>query len=385
MKSALKVAAAAAVLALVLVVAYKISSPGKNAAATAGERIEPVKTGVVRTGPISQEVEITGEVQALAMVALAPKVNGRLMELVVDEGDIVKTGETVARLDTDTFKALVDQARGAVEVARAGVKSAEVTHANAGREYERMESLFKQGTTPEAARDDAEARYAVTGSAVDVAKANETQALAALEMADIQMREATLYAPFDAVVSKKLLDIGALVAPGQPVVALVSIDNVKVIAGVSEEYLGDLETGVTRAVVTVDAVKGRTFDGTLFRVSPTIDARTRTAEADVRIENAEHVLKPGMFARVMLVTKHKDEALLLPSDALLGREGNCYVYVVKDQAARRTAVETGLRSREAVEVLGGLSEGDVIVTSGEGNLYDTAPVVTESKTAEAAR
>lgn len=379
MKNVLKLLVTAALLGAAVWAAYRLTRPAELGSESGGRAVrpEPVKVAPVTRGMIRQEVSVTGEVMATARVDLAPKVTGRLIKLMADEGAVVRKGDLVAALDTDTFQAEVDRAAAAVSVAQANVKNADIRRENAEREYKRVKSLFDQGTSPQASLDDAEAAYKVAASVVDVAKANEVQARSALELAEIQLREASLYAPFDATVSQKLLDVGAYVSAGTPVLELVSIDTVKVLAGVSEQYLADIEVGKTSVSVTVDALKGRSFPGVLYRVSPTLEASTRTADVDIRIENTERLLKPGMYARVTLVTKQKAGALLLPRDALLGREGAYYAYTVEQDRVRRADVAVGLRGSQAVEILSGLSEGASVVISGEGNLYDGARVSVE--------
>ena len=372
------------VLAALVVAVYFLVRRSDSSVLGLSERAEAVRVAEVTKGSVAEEVLVTGEVEAMAQVALAPKVGGRLMALAVEEGQRIAKGALAAELDKDTFQSQVESAQAAVEVARAGVRAAETTHENVGREYQRAESLFKQGTSAQSSLDSAESAWKVAAAGVDVAKASLQQAEAALRSAEIALREASIYAPFDAVVAEKLLDVGSFVAPGQPVLRLVSIDTVKVSAGVDERSLAGVEIGTTPAVITVDACPGRTFPGSVALISPTLDSATRTADVDVHIANASHLLRPGMFARVTLVIRTKPQATLIPSDALLGREGDYYAYVVEDGRARRARVETGLRGGAVTEIVKGLEPGAVVVTSGEGNLVDGAPVGVEAR-AEAVR
>jgi RND family efflux transporter MFP subunit len=379
LKSAAKYLVTVIVLVIVVWGAYRMRGRAATTEGVVVEQPESVKAAVVAEGPILEEAMMTGEVQAIATVDLAPKVSGRLMQLAVDEGSVVKAGQMVATLDKDAFQAGVDQAQAAVAAAKAAVQSAETARDNSEHEYRRVEALFKQGTSPQAVLDSAESAFKVASSNVDVAKAAALEAEARLEMAEIQLRESVLYAPFDAVVSVKLLDAGALVGAGKPIVTLVSIDTVKVIAGASEQYLADLQAGRTKAIITVDALAGQSFEGTLFRVGATIDQATRTAEVDIRIANGAHALKPGMYARVTLVLKEKPKTVLIPSDALLGREGAYFVYRIEDGRAKRAPVEVGLRGGSVIEAASGVAPGQAVVSSGEGTLYDGARVAVEGQ------
>jgi RND family efflux transporter MFP subunit len=375
LKSLAKAVIAAALIAAVIL-CYRLvnSSLRRQAGSSRDARPEPVRVAAAVVGTLKEEVQMTAEVKALAEVALAPKVTGRLMELKVDEGSAVRKGDLVAVLDKDSFEAAVEEAQAVVEVARAGINNAEVLRDNALKEYNRMKALYEQGTTPQASLDDAEAGYKASVARVDVAKAQQSQAEAALSLAKIQLGEASLHAPFDAVVSRKFLDVGAFVPTGTPIMTLVSIDTVKVIAGVSEKYLADISVGATPAVITVDALVGRSFTGTVFNVSPTLERSTRTADVEIRIPNPDHLLRPGTYARVTLSLREKPGVVIVPSDAILGREGGTYVYLVDRGTVRRVPVEIGLKGAAAVEVVSGLKGGATVVVSGEGMLLDGSTV-----------
>ncbi len=368
-----KVAAVALVFVAVVAAAY-FFAPCADKAPQYIERPETVDVARVMRGPISSEVLSTGEVEPFARVALAPKVGGRLVSLAVGEGERVTQGQLMAQLDRASFDAEVDAARAAVEVAKANVSAAETTADTAGREYDRAQQLFKQGISAQSLLDAAESAWKVSRSNVDVAKATLQQAEAALQQAAIAAGETSLYAPFDSVVARRYLDAGALVGPSQPVLELVSIDTVKIRAALSERYLGKVAVDQTRVAITVDALPGETLPGRVALVSPTLDQATRTVDVEVRVENADHVLRPGMFARVALVTESRPEAVLMPNDALLGRDGSYFVYAVENGKAVRRPVEVGLRNSDEVEITSGLAPGEAVVTSGEGNLFDGAPV-----------
>ena len=353
---------------------YHFGGSGRREPAALEEHTEAVKVSVVTVGPIAEEVEVTGEVEPTAEVKLASKVTGRLVKLAAAEGDYVRKGQVVSELDRDLFEAAVRQAQAARAVAQANVKMAEVTAENAARDLERAQELFKEGVDTESNRDDAESIYKRAVTAVEMAKALIQASEAELETAEINLRESVISAPFDAVVAEKLLDVGSFVPAGTPILHLVSVDTVKVTAGVAERYLADLVPGKTATSVIVDAMSRREFPGTLHRISPVIDVSTRTAEVDIRIANADHALKPGMYARVKLTTRQKEGAVLVPNDAVLGREGLQYALVVAEERVMRRAIKLGIRGRLHCEVLEGLSGGETVVVSGAGNLVDGARV-----------
>ena len=367
---------AAIVVAVLMVVGiYYSVSGGSGQSSSQPVEGESVRVEQVVLGPIQEEISLTGEVKALADVALAPKVSGRLMSVAVEQGDYVGAGTVVAALDRDTFNAAVRQAEAAVEVARANAKMALVVRDNARRDLDRAVKLFEQGTFTESSRDDAESAHNKALAGVEVAEADVTRAEAALELARINLGESEMRAPFDAVVAERLLDVGSFVPPGTPVLRLVSVDVVKVTAGVAERYVGGLEVDRTKVVVSLDSLAGRSFPATLHFISPVVDVNTRTAEVEIRISNPDRLLKPGMYARVSIVTRRRESALLIPNDAILGREGDYYVFVESEGRARRRAVELGLSGRRSSEAASGLEAGDNVIVSGAGNLLDGVQVV----------
>lgn len=380
MKKAVKIGIVVILLSAMIFAAFRIARPHEEQTAAKLERMEAVQVAQVTKGAIQESVLLTGAIDATARVTLAPKVGGRLMQLAVAEGDKVAKGQLIAELDKEAFVSQANQAKAAVEVAKAGISAAAAAKENAEGSYKREQALFTQGISAQAQFEAAESAFKGAAAQVEVASATLAQAQAALDAAELQVKEASVYAPFDSVVTVKFLDPGALVMPSQPIVELAAVDTVKVKAAVSEKYLCSLCAGKTPVSVKVDCLGGKSFAGTVSLVAPTIDPATRTGAVEICIPNADHTLKPGMYAQVSLVTQEKNDVVLMPEDALLGHEGSYYAYVACEGRVKRADVATGLRGNGAVEVAKGLEPGDEVVTSGEGNLFDGAQVAVEEGT-----
>ncbi len=199
------------------------------------------------------------------------------------------------------------------------------------------------------------------------------QAEAALRLTKTRLRQATIRAPIEGVIGKRYVDRGADVGPSAPIVRIVSMDKVKVVAQVVEKELAQLKAGVV-AEVSVDAYPEKVFHGSIVRISPTLDPASRTADVEVELNNEDHLLKPGMFARVDLVVQRRSGVFLLPRDSLLRQDGPPAVFVHDSGRAFFREVRLGLQGETNMEILNGLEEGDEVILVGHYDLKDGMPV-----------
>jgi membrane fusion protein (multidrug efflux system) len=152
------------------------------------------------------------------------------------------------------------------------------------------------------------------------------------------------------------------------------MDKVKVVAGVGERDIALVKEGTTQATVRVDAYPDEVFPGTVRKVSPVADERTRTVEVEIHIDNPGYRLKPGMFARVDLTLQERANAVVIPDHAVLRADEATFLYVVEGTTARRRAVRLGLAEGERVEVLEGVRAGERVVTRGQRLLEEGSAV-----------
>jgi membrane fusion protein (multidrug efflux system) len=215
------------------------------------------------------------------------------------------------------------------------------------------------------------------------ARAEERQALQArlraaqeaLHLARVELQHAIITAPMDGLVSRRYVDLGAYVTTTQqPIVTIVAMDTVKIRVPVSERDIGRVQPGIN-AHIRVDAYPGEVFEGTVQRVSPIIDAASRSGEVEISIANPQHRLKPGMFAKVALLLKQRQEVVVIPRDALQQVDPKgAVVFVVQDGKAHLQQVVTGLQTDTQVEILNGLGPGTEVVLAGNDGLKDQDPV-----------
>ncbi len=205
------------------------------------------------------------------------------------------------------------------------------------------------------------------------AEAQAEQAEVALGLAKIRLDDCTIKAPISGIISKRFVDAGAMVGPTQPLVSIVDIDTVKLLTHVSDEDLNKVK--LTRKVeVKVGTYLNRTYEVKEINISPVMDPLSRKIEVEIKISNPDHLMKPGMFPRIRLLVQ-RDNTLLIPEEAVMEREGEKQVFVVRDARAHLQRISTGLENDNLVEVLSGLKEGEAVVISGQSNLKDGDKVV----------
>src|SRR5262245_49702737 len=336
--------------------------------AVAEHRVD-VPALTVATTDLESTLQISGNLVPQTRVAILAKLPGTLSRVAVQIGDRVRAGQTVAVMDRREIDAQVDAAAAAVNVAHAGLESAEAALANAIVEHERSQRLFEAGAVPRQRLDEAQTSRRAATAQRELAKANVAQAEATLRRARETQRDTTLTSPIDGVIVERNYDAGSLVGPGdKPVVAVADLRSLKLEAGVSELEAGRLRTGMA-ARIAVQARPGEEFDGRLAAIAPEVDPRNRHFTIEVRTSNPGSLLS-GMYATATIPTAHASAAVAVPRDAVATRAGRRVVLKVDTGAVREVPVTEGLSNGTHVQIANGLETGDVIVADAR---RDVAP------------
>ena len=247
------------------------------------------------------------------------------------------------------------------------------------------EFLFYSGDIQ--ARDEATVYSKVTGKLAenkvqeeDVVKKGETLALVDRDEVGYEFALAPVTSPISGVVGRSYLDKGANVTLNTAIALVVNVDEVRVKIDVTEKDLPKVKKGLP-AQVKVDAYPDEVFSGQIEKLSPVVDLGTRTAPVWIKIANAGHRLKPGMFARIRLLAGEHKNALAVVSDAVIREDSQRYVFVVEDNHAYKKKVELGLVSEGRVEVLEGLKLADKVIVMAAVDLKsgDSVRIVEEEK------
>jgi membrane fusion protein (multidrug efflux system) len=326
-------------------------TPPTNVAAKGGSGSGPptraiaVEVAEARAARTSTDIRAIGSLQSDETVQLAPEIAGRVSEIDFVEGTRVKAGDVLVRLDDALVRAEVTDAEARLSFAQAN--------------NERARQLSRTGNVTERSRDEAVTNF-------------ET-ANAALELAKTRLDKHLLRAPFDGIAGVRNVSVGAFVAVGTPVVNIEKIDGLKVDFKVPEIYLTSISVG--QAVdVTVDAIPGRAFAGKIYAINPLIDVNGRALQVRARLDNEGLVLRPGLFARILIKGAVQRDVVVVPESAILPRSGDNFVFRVSDGKAREVGVKLGERSDATVEITEGVTPGDLVVTAGQHKLRDGAAV-----------
>ena len=300
--------------------------------------VEATRVGLVQ---LPETITAVGSLRSDESVTLRPEIAGRITEILFREGTPVAKGEPLVRLDPSINLAEVRQARANLTLAKA--------------KYERSVDLA--------------GRNFISGQAKDEARNNLEIAASALALAEAKLRKTELKAPFSGIIGLRVVSVGDYVREGADLVNLQAIDPLKVDFRVPETFLRQVQVGQT-VEVTLDALPGKSYEGRVFALDPLVDAAGRAIVIRARVSNQDTAMRPGMFARVSLITSDDRKALVLPEEALVPQGTDQFVFRIEASKAVRVKVETGQRRDGKVEILSGLKKDDLVVTAGQLKLRD---------------
>lgn len=282
----------------ILIIGYLTMGCGKKEEQkkTIREEVIPVKTMKVELENIQKTLDYVDDIQAQDEAQVFPKVNGKIIEKIKDDGNKVNKGDVIAYIDRDEV--------------------------------------------------------------------------------GLKFEKAPVESPLSGIIGRVYVDIGTSVTPQTAVALVVNIDKVKIDLDIPEKYIPQISIG-EEALINVDAYPEEKFKGEVSTISPVIDLSTRTAPIEIIINNTDHRLKPGMFARVQLIIKKQKNIPVIVKEAIIGRGEYLYVYVIENNKASLRKITTGIRQGNYFEVTEGLKEGDIVVIMGQQKLYDGAEVLLE--------
>lgn len=353
-----------AVLLVVLLYAKGVLTPEVEVEVANVSRVYPSQAFTI--------LNASGYVVAQRKAAVASKVTGRLVSLMVEEGTRVRKGEVIARLENDDVKAARDQADANLSAATYQLDQAKAELTDATAAFARNKSLLREEFVSRAAYDASEARYKKAIAAVAAADALVKANRAALEGTNVALGYTLIRAPFDAVVLTKNADIGDIVTPigaaadaKAAVVTIADMESLQVEVDVSESNLGMVKTGQP-CEIQLDAFPDSRFRGKVHMIVPTADRTKATVLVKVKFVNRDSRILPEMSAKVaFLLREVKDDeqkpCTALSPAAIEEKNGKKFVYRISGNRVARTQVTLGKRLGDMVEVLEGVKAGDIVV------------------------
>jgi membrane fusion protein, multidrug efflux system len=335
----------------------------------------PVELAAASRADVTSTLTVLGNLIGAATIEAVPKVGGRLGEVFVRLGDHVSRGQPVAKIQDAEIIEQVKQAEAASALAEATVRQREGDLRFATANLARSQNLFDRQLLSKQSLDDADARYQSALTQLDLARAQHEQNKSRLQELRINLANTLIVSPVDGFVGKRNLDPGAWVTTNSSFISVVDIGIVRLVANVAEKDLQRITRGI-EAEVRVDAYPDEVFHGRVTRVAPVLDPGMRTAQMEVEIPNHDYRLKPGMYARVRFTTERHQQALVVPTSAVVNLQGKSGVFLPEGgNLARFRVVSTGIVEGDRSEITKGLQEGARVITIGAGALQDGDRVV----------
>lgn len=312
----------------------------------------PVKVTVMKVTPVTLSIEqdFSGTVEEASGSTLSFPVAGTVQQIRVVTGQRVVKGELIAVLDEETL-------RSAYEAASASLVQAEDA-------YQRMKQLHDAGSLPEIQWVEVQSKLKQAESAEAISKKN--------------LADGKLYAPFSGVISEKNVEVGHNVTPGQPVVRLVTINQVKVCVSVPENEISQINVGQP-VNVSVSALNGKTFSGKIVEKGVVAHPLSRSYEVKAIIENRSGELMPGMICTMGIDNGDTNNVIILPAPVIQTDEQNrTFVWVNEGGKARKRMLQTGMLTKDGVVILYGISAGDEVIVEGQQKVSEGMDVTTNN-------
>lgn len=330
---------------VLLALALLTACSGKKPDDKKEETAVPVEIAKVTVGGIDAAYRGTATLEAEDEATVMAKTPGVIEQILVEEGQRVRTGQVLARLETERLKLEAARARAEADKAQ--------------ENFDRNTRIYEKNLISKELYD--QSRFALDS------------ARAAYDLARLTLRESEIRAPFDGVVSARYIKVGNAIQPGTAAFKVTQMDTLHAHIYVPERDIHKLAPRQT-ATLTLDAWPEKSFTGSILRVNPVVDASTGTVKVTVAMAPGQPELKPGMFGRVEILYDRRDAAVLVPKDAVLTEDAAQSVFVVANGKARRKSIRIGYTDSRHYEVLEGLKAGDEVVTTGQANLKDDAKV-----------
>lgn len=305
------------------------------------EHVPNVATQVVKRGRVDDLLYLTGRVAAWEEVTLSSEIRGKIEWQGVEEGDVVRAGQELIKVNTTSIQVSMDRAQAEFKLAE--------------QELARIEELRGEGIS--------------SPQDYDRAITQRDAMRAALKQFEIQLEQSVVTAEFDGIVDTVEREQGEYVESGSPLARLVQVDKVKVLIGLPEREVTLIKLG-DHVKLALDAYEGREFEGTFYRIATSADLTTRTFLAEVEVANPEGSLKPGMIARAAVVRKTYPNAITVPLFSVVTRDGQRFVFVENGGTASMRPVTIGFFQSEFVHIIDGLNDGDRLIVAGQRELSD---------------
>ena len=322
------------------------SEADKSKARQYAAEMVPVETALVTRGAISAFLPFNATLETEAVVDIHPQTTGQVEALMVEEGQVVKEGEPLLKIEDREL--------------RVDVEESTANYEHLSRNFGRTEDLYE--------------RNLVNKQDYETQKYQVDQARLRLERAKIRLSYATVRAPFSGVISAREAQVGARVATGTKLFSMVKLDDIVARVYVPGRYLPVVAED-QKAIVTSEFLPDRSFEGWVKRISPVIDPKSGTFKVTIGVRSDKpNDLPPGLFVSVRIVTDTRESAVLLPKRAVVYEGGERFAYTVSNGRAVKRKLVAGYEDPNNIEAVSGFEVGSSVIVLGQSGLKDGAPV-----------
>jgi len=316
---------------------------GDPAAGGGGPPAMPVEVAAARVETVVDAITATGQIEAVQSIELRPDVEGRLVEIQVQEGAPVTKGQALFKVDDAELQAQVSRAeadRDLANQALARTKELVAKNASSAADLEQAEATAK-------------------GKSADLA------------LLKLRLERTVVRAPFDGVAGRRFVSLGDYVTTSSHLVSLQTVDPERAAFSIPERYARRLRVG-QRVTLTVAAIPGAGYSGIVDFVDPVVQLPARTILVKALVPNGRRQLQAGMFIEASLQAEVRPNAVVVPEDAIVPLSGSNFVWVAQDGKAARRDVTLGVRTSGFVEILSGVKAGEQVVVGGQERLFEGA-------------
>jgi membrane fusion protein, multidrug efflux system len=310
--------------------------------------VKAVRVEKVEKRPFSHYIDVHGSANSPENVLIHSEINANVTRIPVTEGQAVKEGELLVRLDSERIEQSIKEVETSLELATTL--------------YKRQKNLWDRNI----------------GSEIEYLQArnNKLSLEQNLNTLKTQLRQTQIKSPINGYVDQININRGELASPGMPIIRVVNLDKIKIEADVSERYIGKIKAGDSVSVrIPALNLNKRTL---IHHVSRVLDPGNRTFKIQIQMDNPEHLIKPNLMAVIRFSDYSVDNAIVIPSEALQYNRGQHYVYVAEEvrgfTISKAVEVEKGMTYRDKSEITSGLNGGEQVITIGYHDISDGSPV-----------
>ncbi len=358
-------------------------------AATGCGRNESGTVAVTAATADNQEIETTLELSGVLVPVqtadISSKISGKVVSLSCNVGSVVKAGDILIQLDTDTLNAQLMQAQASLQSAEAAAESvvnqaslARINLDAAQKLYDRTKVLFESGVVAQSQMDEITDKLNIaqnqfenaSGPAQDQAQAAISTARANIRNIQVQINNAVIRSPLDGILTTQSVNVGQVVSPGVAVISIVDISTLKLKSTVTQDLLPLLSVGQEMDII-VDSYPDSKFKGTISSIGPIAVSTGEVFPLEITINN-NGSLTAGLSAHAAMTTKIR--GIMVPASSVMQSGGESYVFVISDNTASKRVVKVGLKNNKAAQILKGLSVGEKVAVTNISALTDNIKV-----------